>query len=77
MRAPLILRLGLAWAALRGTYVSISYGNSPGTWGAWRFEIADAPKGWLKRRDRINAKKAAVRGPEAPKGWTDEAKEEI
>lgn len=56
MKVPMILRLGLAWAALTSRYVSISYGVRPPSGGTYLFELEQAPKGWIRRRDRLRKK---------------------
>lgn len=62
MKVPLILRCGLAWATLTGRYVSISYAVRPPSGGTYVFELQHAPKGWLRRRDRLR-KKAGYQKP--------------
>lgn len=56
MKVPMILRWGLAWAALTGRYVSISYAVRPPSGGTYVFELQQAPKGWIRRRDRLRKK---------------------
>lgn len=62
MKAPLILRVELAWALLTGKFVSISHGPSPVTGEhCWSFEVAQKPNGWERRRLRRAQRAARTR----------------
>jgi hypothetical protein len=58
MNVPFVLRWALAWAALTGQYRQVSV-DSHRDWGTtYRFDVAPKQvERWLKRRDRINAKR--------------------
>jgi len=59
MNVPFVLRWALAWGALTGRFRQISV-DAHRDWGTtYRFDVAPRHvEGWLKRRDRINARKA-------------------
>jgi hypothetical protein len=60
MKVPWTLRWALAWAALTGRYITISMDSNP-QWGTtFRFDVEKTRvKRWLKRRDRLRAKRGA------------------